>query len=90
MTNNLTKENQTMETYLIEMTGSPVNCGWKTKDAFLLDVQKFAQVFNSKMNTKTQIDYLVTCNMKSETAKMARAKKLGIPVVTYTEFMELI
>lgn len=74
-----------MKRIRIEMTGSPKEFGFKTKEQFMDALTPF-NVSATKI-TKWP-DFLVTNDLKSETLKMKRAKSEGIKVVTYGELIE--
>lgn len=71
--------------YYIEMTGSPRDFGFKTKEKFLETVEQFG-VVHVKI---TGCNYLITDDLTSNTIKMKTAKRNGAKVVTYGEFVNM-
>lgn len=65
-----------------EMTGTPKYHGWSYKQDFVDFMTKHG--FTHTTLTK-DTDLLVTDDDKSNTSKMAKARKYGIPIVTYKE-----
>jgi len=74
-----------MKRIRIEMTGSPKEHGFKTKEQFIDALTPF-NVYATKITHSP--DFLVTNDLKSETLKMRRAKAERIPVVTYSQLIE--
>jgi len=68
---------------LVELTGSPKESGFKTKDEFL----KATGFVMTKLDKNTT--YLVTDDIDSESSKMTKAKKLGVKIITYAEAVNL-
>ena len=71
--------------YWIEMTGSPKNFGFKTKEKFLETVKDF-NVYHTNI---TNCQYLITDDITSNTIKMKTARKHGVKIFTYGEFVNL-
>lgn len=72
---------------IIEMTGSPKEFGFKTKAEFL----KFASdngFEHGKLNADAT--YLLTDSHDSSSSKMKKAKKLGVEILTYDEFVNKV
>ena len=67
----------------IIMTGSPEEFGYKTKAVFLQQHPELEETSSWK-----EIDILVTDDLDSNSSKMQKARKLGIPIKTYGEFGE--
>ena len=65
----------------IIMTGSPEEFGYKTKAVFLQQHPELEETSSWK-----EIDILVTDDLESNSSKMQKARKLGIPIKTYGEF----
>ena len=65
----------------IIMTGSPEEFGYKTKAVFLQQHPELEETSSWK-----EIDILVTDDLDSNSSKMQKARKLGIPIKTYGEF----
>lgn len=65
-----------------EMTGSPKPI-FKTKDEFK-DFAKNKGYKHSKLNSECK--YLLTDNYSSTSSKMKKAKKIGVEIITYTDF----
>lgn len=74
-----------MKRIRIEMTGSPKEHGFKTKEQFIEALTPF-NVFATKITHSP--DFLVTNSLESETLKMRRAKSDHIPVVTYSQLID--
>lgn len=70
-----------------EMTGSPKEFGFATKDDFVKAVEPYGYV-PSSLTAKTT--YLITDDITSTTGKMAKAIKLGVKTLTYGQLIELI
>ena len=64
----------------IIMTGSPEEFGYKTKAVFLQQHPELEETGSWK-----EIDILVTDDLESNSGKMQKARKLGIPIKTYGE-----
>lgn len=72
---------------IFEMTGSPKNFGFDTKEDFVNEVENFGYVHGSLNKDCT---YLITDDLSSTTGKMAKAIKLGVKTLTYGQLIELI
>lgn len=66
----------------VEMTGSVNIDGIKTKAEFL---NLCTNVVHTKLNKET--DYLITDDLSSSSSKMKKAEKLGVKVITYSDFL---
>lgn len=77
-----TKKHENFETKIFEMTGSPKEFGFNTKNDFIKAVEPFGLV-HGKLNKDCH--YLVTDDTESKTSKMAKAEKLGVKVITYSD-----
>ena len=76
-----TKDDFEGEKQKIIMTGSPEEFGYKTKAVFLQQHPELEET------TKfTECDILVCDNLESNSSKMQKARKLGIPIKTYGDF----
>jgi DNA ligase (NAD+) len=75
------------DSILFEMTGSPKEFGFKTKEDFLKAVNSAGWVQKGLDKTTK---YLVTDDLNSSSSKMAKAKKLGVEIITYSQVMNLI
>jgi DNA ligase (NAD+) len=75
------------DTIKYEMTGSPKDYGFAKKDEFvkLLKEHNYA---HTKLDSNTNI--LITDDINSSSSKMAKAKKLGIQILTYDQVLESI
>jgi len=72
---------------IVEMTGSiPKELNLKTKKDFIEYANQNVNVQQGKLNKDT--DYLLTNDVDSITGKMTKAKKLGVEVITYEDFIE--
>jgi NAD-dependent DNA ligase len=80
------KEDKKM--FTVELTGSPKNYGFKTKEEFLTEANKYAMVTVGKLDKNC--NYLITDDLESTTAKMQKAEKLGVEIVDYGTFMSII
>lgn len=79
--------NKSFDTIIMEMTGSPKNFGFNTKDDFVKEVAKYG-VIHGKLNKDCH--YLVTDDLSSKTSKMEKAEKLGVKVVTYDQLIDIL
>jgi NAD-dependent DNA ligase len=80
------KENKKMEkVILVEFTGSPKNYGYSTKEEYEKEIEKYG-VIHSSLNAKC--NYLITDDMSSTSGKMGKAKKLGIQIFEYDDFID--
>lgn len=70
----------------IEMTGSPKEFGYKTKDEFIKTFN--GKVISSALN-KPECQYLVTDDLNSTSSKMKTAAKKGIKIVTYSQLANM-
>jgi DNA ligase (NAD+) len=75
------------DSILFEMTGSPKEFGFKTKEEFLKTVNSAGWIQSGLDKT---CKYLVTDDISSPSSKMAKAKKLGIEIITYSQVINLI
>lgn len=73
-----TKDDFEGEKQKIIMTGSPEEFGYKTKAVFLQQHPEFEETTSWK-----EVDILITDDLESNSGKMQKAKKLGIPIKTY-------
>ena len=83
------KEQQTQitsDTITFEMTGSPKEFGFKTKDEFIKTVSAKGFV-HTPLQKGTK--YLITDDLQSDSSKMSKAKKLGIEIITYTQALNM-
>jgi DNA ligase (NAD+) len=64
-----------------ELTGSPKNAGWKTKEEFKseMNVEEYSL-------SSPQCEYLITDSYESTSSKMKVAKQKGIKIITYSDF----
>jgi DNA ligase (NAD+) len=70
-----------------EMTGSPKEFGFAKKSEFT-DLAKTKGALHSKLNS--DCNYLITDSLDSPSSKMSKARKLGVEIITYDEFINLI
>lgn len=68
----------------IEMTGSPKEFGFKTKEKFLETLAPFGVEHHPLTHG---CKYLVTNDLSSDTIKMKKAKKYGAKVITYGDLL---
>jgi len=73
-----------MKRIRIEMTGSPKEFGFKTKEQFIEALTPF-NVYATKITHDP--DFLITNDLKSETLKMKKAKSERIPIMTYGDMI---
>ena len=66
------------------MSGSPKEHGFKVKKDFL-DLVYSEGYIHSKLDKNC--DFLLTDNMNSSSSKIKKAKKLGIEIITYSDFV---
>jgi NAD-dependent DNA ligase len=76
----------TSDTITFEMTGSPKEFGFKTKDEFIKTVSAKGFV-HTPLQKGTK--YLITDDLQSDSSKMSKAKKLGIEIITYTQALNM-
>lgn len=69
-----------------ELTGSPKDFGFKTKEEFI-KLAKEKGYRHSSLSKDT--DFLITDDYESSSSKMAKAKKLGVQIITYGDFQKL-
>lgn len=69
-----------------EMTGSPKNAGFKTKEEFIKAAKEkgFSHEGLGKGTT-----YLITDDYNSSSSKMSKATKLGVKIISYQDFLNL-
>jgi DNA ligase (NAD+) len=72
----------TADTITFEMTGSPKEFGFKTKDEFIKMVSAKGFV-HTPLQKGTK--YLITDDVSSSSSKMSKAKKLGIEIISYEQ-----
>jgi NAD-dependent DNA ligase len=82
-----TNTENTMKTRIMEMTGSPKEFGFATKNDFVAAVAPFGVIAGT---LNKDCDFLVTDDLTSATSKMAKAAKLGVQVVTYGQLIEIL
>lgn len=70
-----------------EMTGSPKDFGFPVKSEFL-KVAAAAGFKHTKLEKGTR--YLITDSIDSDSSKMQKARKLGIAIITYGDFLKSI
>ena len=70
-----------------EMTGSPKQFGFKTKEDFVNLIKTHGYV-HTGLDTNTNI--LITDDIHSSSSKMAKAKKLGVEIKSYEEILKAI
>lgn len=73
------------DTILFEMTGSPKDAGFKTKEEFL-EFTKSKNLYHSKLDKNCK--YLVTDSYSSLSGKMKTASKLGVEIITYEDLVK--
>jgi DNA ligase (NAD+) len=73
------------DSILFEMTGSPKDFGFKTKNEFLDKVKSHGWVHH-KLDKDCKV--LITDDPNSSSSKMSKAKKLGIEILTYDQVIE--
>jgi DNA ligase (NAD+) len=70
-----------------EMTGSPKEFGFSKKEDFV-KLLKENNYVHTGLDKSTSI--LITDDLSSSSSKMAKAKKLGVEIMTYDQVLELI
>jgi DNA ligase (NAD+) len=70
-----------------ELTGSPKEFGFSAKSDFI-KLAETAGFKNTKLEKGTR--YLITDSMDSDSSKMQKARKLGVEIITYSEFTKII
>jgi NAD-dependent DNA ligase len=70
-----------------ELTGSPKEFGFKIKSEFI-DLLKTHNYVHTGLDSSTNI--LITDDINSSSSKMAKAKKLGVEIMTYDQILSLI
>lgn len=73
------------DTILFEMTGSPKDAGFKTKEEFL-EFASSKNLVHSKLDKTCR--YLVTDSYASSSGKMKNANKLGVEIITYQDLVK--
>ena len=79
------KLSNTLKQRSYEMTGSPKSSGFATKELFVLHALTLN--FINEQLTKTS-EYLITDNYSSSSSKMKKAQKLGVKIITYSDFLK--
>lgn len=74
-------------TKVMEMTGSPKEFGFATKNDFVTAVAPYGIIAGT---LNKDCSFLVTDNLDSMTSKMEKAAKLGVQVVTYGQLIEML
>lgn len=82
-----TNTENTMKTRIMEMTGSPKEFGFATKNDFVAAVAPYGIIAGT---LNKDCSFLVTDNLDSMTSKMEKAAKLGVQVVTYGQLIEML
>lgn len=80
-------EDVIMETKIMEMTGSPKDFGFATKNDFVKAVEPYG-IIPGTLNKDCH--YLVTDDLSSKTSKMNKAEKLGVQIVTYGQLYNMV
>jgi DNA ligase (NAD+) len=80
------KQEISSDSILFEMTGSPKEFGFKTKEEFINQVKSAGWVHHG-LDKSTK--YLITDDVNSSSSKTAKAKKLGIEIITYSQAINL-
>jgi DNA ligase (NAD+) len=70
-----------------ELTGSPKDFGFKTKEEFINRLKSHGYV-HTDLNKST--NYLITDDIESSSSKMSKAKKLNVKIVTYSQVLEIL
>jgi DNA ligase (NAD+) len=70
--------------FTYELTGSPKEFGFKTKDEFIA-LAKSHGYSHTSLNSGT--NYLITDDVESTSSKMSKARKLKVAIVTYQEIL---
>jgi len=78
------KVDSTLKYY--ELTGSPSGFGFKTKDEFIKVAATKGYQHSSLSKEST---FLITDDYSSSSSKMSKAKKLGVQIITYGDFLKL-
>lgn len=73
------------DTILFEMTGSPKDAGFKTKEEFL-EFTSSKNLLHSKLDKNCK--YLVTDSYSSSSSKMKTATKIGVEIITYQDLVK--
>ena len=79
------QEDNGIEKIKVILTGSPEEFGYKTKSVFLQQHPNLEEVSSWK-----EIQVLITDSLDSNSGKMQKAKKAGIPIKTYGDFGESV
>jgi len=72
------------------MTGSPKSAGFKTKGTFFTQLEEFGYSEEKKIKAKNSngVDILITNTPDSTTNKMQDARKNGVEIMTYEDFVD--
>jgi hypothetical protein len=76
------------KTTVIEMTGSPKDAGFSTKEVFLSQLAPFNFTHGSMTKKENKVDILVCDSPFSGTSKLKMAKELGVEIMTYDGLKE--
>ena len=79
------QEDDGVEKIKVILTGSPEEFGYKTKSVFLQQHPNLEETSSWK-----EIQILVTDSLESNSGKMQKARKAGIPIKTYGDFGESV
>lgn len=71
----------------VELTGSPKDQGFKTKEQFIEYIKQYG--YSHSPLTK-ETTYLITDDKESSSSKMNKAKKLNVKIISYVEFLNMI
>ena len=78
-------EDDGIEKLKVILTGSPEEFGYKTKSVFLQQHPELIEVSSFK-----ECECLITDSLDSNSGKMQKARKAGIPIKTYGDFGESV
>jgi DNA ligase (NAD+) len=70
-----------------ELTGSPKDFGFKTKEEFINRLKIYGYV-HTDLNKST--NYLITDDIESSSSKTLKAKKLNVKIITYSQVLEML
>jgi len=79
--------NSNINSLKIVLTGSPKSHGFKTKEEYLNSFNPGQIIEVDKLDKDTS--YLVTDDLSSSSSKMAKANKLGIKIITYSDLKNI-
>jgi spore coat polysaccharide biosynthesis predicted glycosyltransferase SpsG len=73
---------------VVEMTGSPKDAGFSTKEVFLDQLAQYGYSKSKMSKRDNKVDILVTDSLESTSKKMTLARELNVEIMTYEDLAE--